>query len=202
MARTLTSPLSCLHASNLLTYFSLMSAVASVAGAMHGSTAVAGVGIAGAVVADTFDGRFARLFRRDSERRAFGVQLDSLSDAAAFGIAPAVCLFLLVRPGDWRLEAACWLAMSLYAASAITRLGFYNVSCDESDGFIGLPVPVAALLVSSALLTTVTAGYAVALLVIAAAAMIAPCRVPRPAGAGLALFLLWPLGLIVAHGIR
>jgi hypothetical protein len=33
----------------------------------------------------------------------------------------------------------------------------------------------------------------------AGVAMIAPLRIPRPAGAGLLLFALWPVAVIVAH---
>lgn len=195
----LSSPASCLHASNLLTYLSLMAAVAAVASAIHGSARGAGVCIALSVLADTFDGRFARLFARDADRRAFGAQLDSLSDVAAFGIGPAVCLAALSPPQSPTLEWVWWTATFAYAACAITRLGFYNLASEASEDFVGLPVPAAALVWSSALLIGPPPAVAIVLLFATAVAMIAPFRVPRPTGAALATFVLWPVALIVAH---
>jgi len=55
--------------------------------------------VAGAIVLDLLDGRIARLTGTASE---FGAQLDSLSDAISFGVAPALlgwgltCCFLLL----------------------------------------------------------------------------------------------------------
>jgi CDP-diacylglycerol--serine O-phosphatidyltransferase len=152
-----------------------------------------------AVIADTFDGAFARLFRRTLEQRSFGAELDSLADAAAFGAVPAVCLAALIPPSASPVvESAWWLAAIAYAACAITRLGFFNLH-DTGDSFVGLPVPVAALIVASALLFH--PGWLASLVVFAAcaAAMVAPVRVPRPSGAGLAVFASWPATLVVLH---
>jgi archaetidylserine synthase len=139
------------------------------------------------------------LFPRDEDRRAFGGHLDSLSDVAAFGVAPPVCLAALSLPSSAPVEVIWWSAAFIYAVCAITRLGFYNLSHASSHGFIGLPVPVAALIFSSALLLAPGPVLSIALLVVTALAMIAPLRIPRPAGAGLVLFALWPVVLVVAH---
>jgi phosphatidylserine synthase len=146
------SPLRAFHASNLLTYGSLVAGVGAIAFGAGGNRSAAGALIAMSVVADTFDGRFAGLFRRTAMQRLVGVQLDSLSDAIAFGIAPAVCMAAL--RADWWPTAPggiFWLAVFVYAACAITRLAFYNVAHEETEGFIGLPVPVAALILATAL---------------------------------------------------
>src|SRR5262245_43525061 len=191
----LTSPASCLHESNLLTYLSLLAGVTAVAAALHGSGGPAGALLAVAVLADTFDGRFARLFPRTDAQRRFGAELDSLSDVAAFGLAPPICLFALSATTQGGVtEWMWWGAAFIYAAGAITRLGFYNLGHHEqnrsgtSDGFVGLPVPVAALMLSSALLAGPSPAASMVLLIATSLAMIAPWRVPRPSGAGLALF--------------
>ena len=44
-----------------------------------------------AAILDGVDGRIARLFRAESR---FGAELDSLSDVIAFGVSPALMLFL------------------------------------------------------------------------------------------------------------
>jgi archaetidylserine synthase len=190
------SPAAYLHVSNALTYASFCAGMAAVACALGSSAGGAAACIAAAVIADTFDGRFARLFSRDDDRRAFGAGLDSLSDAVSFGAAPPICLSVLSRPPEGMLAVAWWAACFVHGACAITRLGFFNISHDRYDGFIGLPAPVAALVLASGLLGPTPPAVSIVLLLAAAAAMIAPWRVPRPVGLGLALFVLWPLAVI------
>lgn len=196
----ITSPARCLHPSNALTYVSLFAAIGAVAAATHGSTAGAGALIAIAVIGDTFDGRFARLFRRTDTHRAFGPLLDSLSDAIAFGLAPACCMAALMPPAPSPfVEIAWWLAVCCYAACSITRLAFYHLPATSETTFVGVPAPVAALLWSSAML--LQPGWTVAASMFAAIglAMIAPLRIRRPARVGMAVFVSWPLVVIAAH---
>ena len=154
------------------------------------------------VVADTFDGRFARFFRRTDVQRDLGVQLDSLSDAIAFGIAPAVCMGALLADGNSASVGIFWVGAVAYAACAITRLGFYNVAHERTEGFIGLPVPVAALILATALLFDPGHATSAALFIATAAAMVSPIPIPRPHGLGLAAFTCWPLVLIAEHIAR
>lgn len=197
--KAVSSPAACVHPSNLLTYLSLVCAVCALAAGLHGRAGVAGACVALAALCDTFDGRFARLFARTDTRRAFGAQFDSLADVAAFGVVPALCLVLLSRPSSIGSELLTWLATFLYVTSAATRLGFYNLQPESAGGFVGLPVPAAALVCSTALLAGSSPLGATAILVVLSVAMIAPLRIPRPTGAGLAIFALWPVLLIAAH---
>ena len=188
---------------NLLTYVSLFCGIAAIAAARIGDGPVAGLAIAIAVIADTFDGRFARRFGPDPQRRALGVELDSLADAIAFGVAPPLCAGLLLNlpPGPGQLML--WGATFVYTACAITRLASFNVDAlaEPSTGFVGVPVPVAALIWSSALLVHPTAAATTILLVITAASMVLPLRLPKPTGVGLGLFVMWPLTVAVLHAI-
>ena len=197
------SPLRAFHPSNLLTYASLVAGVGAIAVAASGNRSAAGALIAMSVVADTFDGRFAGFFPRTGVQREIGVQLDSLSDAIAFGIAPAVCMAALrVDWGRPALAAIFWLAAFAYAACAITRLAFYNVTHEQTEGFIGLPVPVAALILATALVFDPGIATSVALFMTTGAAMVLPLPIPRPRGIGLAAFTCWPLVLIAGHILR
>ena len=81
----------------------------------------------------------------------------------------------------------------------MTRLAFFNVSHERVQGFIGLPAPVAALLWSSALCFTNRPIILAGVLAGAGVAMIAPLRIPRPAGARLLLFASWPIAVAAAH---
>lgn len=196
------SPLTAFHPSNALTYVSLVSAVGAMAGAIQGSAAAAGALIAVAVIADTFDGRFARSFQRTPDQQAFGTQLDSLSDAISFGAAPCVCMALLAQRDPTLIGPAWWPAFAAFATCAVTRLAFYNVTHGSSNGFIGLPVPVASLVWSSLLLVDPALGGSALLLATVAAAMVLPVRIPRPDGVGLALFCAWPGLVIAGHLMR
>jgi CDP-diacylglycerol--serine O-phosphatidyltransferase len=196
---------------NLLTYVSLLCGIGALAAARGGNAPLAGLAVALAVIADTFDGRFARRFGPDPQRRALGVELDSLADAIAFGIAPPLCAGLLLNVPPGPAQVALWAATFVYAACAITRLASYNVSVQSGSfrlqaeeplkGFIGVPVPIAALIWSSALLVHPSTAATTILIVITAAAMVLPLRLPKPTGVGLGLFVMWPLAVAVLHAL-
>ena len=225
------SPADAFDRRNLLTYLSLLFGVGAMVAAHTHLSNIAGFAIAVAVIADTFDGRFARRFGADPRRSALGVQLDSLADAIAFGIAPPLCsalLFNRIPPegGSYRvpgtvpemdLGAALWGATFIHAACAITRLASFNVDATSYEpasppappkprsaegGFVGIPVPLAALIWSTALLVQPSAAVTVGLLLATAAAMVLPLRIPRPTGAGLILFTCWPLAVAALHLVR
>ena len=197
---TPTSPLRCFHPSNLLTYASLLAAVAAIAAAGRNLAGVAGALIALAVILDTFDGRFASLFTRDADQRAIGGQLDSLADALSFGLAPAMCMVMLRwRPASADLELLWWTSIFVFVACAVSRLAFYNVTQEQTAGFIGLPAPVAALIWATVLLLSPGIAASAAVFAATAGAMVLPLPIPRPQGAALAAFVAWPLVVIAAH---
>jgi len=95
-----------------------------------------------AVFFDMADGRVARLTRTQS---AFGVQLDSLADVIAFGVAPAAIVYA------WSLRALGAMGMLvavIYVSCGAMRLARFNVLASRVSGashyFMGLPIPVAA----------------------------------------------------------
>jgi len=195
------SPLDAFDRRNLLTYVSLLCGMIAVAGAVDGSAPIAGMAIAAAVVADTFDGRFARLFNSSLERREIGIQLDSLADVVAFGVAPVLCAILLADPHGLLPRAMLWSSAFVYVASGMTRLAFFNVRtvAGPSAEFIGVPVPVAALIWSSTLLAHPASLVTALVILTSAAGMVAPLRISRPRGFGLAVFTCWPLAVVIGH---
>jgi CDP-diacylglycerol--serine O-phosphatidyltransferase len=194
------SPASCFHAANLLTYASLGAAMGAIAMAMRGSAAGAGALIAAAVIADTFDGKYARLFGRTTAERDFGAQLDSLSDAAAFGLAPACCMAALMPSAPTPIvEITWWATAFVYAACAITRLGFYHLPGTSAATFVGVPAPVAALLWSSALLFAPGWTASAGIFATIGISMVVPLPIPRPAGIRMAAFVSWPVIVAAAH---
>lgn len=96
-------------------------------------------------VLDGIDGRLARLLKANSR---FGAELDSLADNIAFGVAPALILFL------WALQYVPkfgWIAALALAVACALRLARFNSQIDadeqphKSAGFLtGVPAPAAA----------------------------------------------------------
>ena len=111
-----------------------------------------------AAILDGLDGRIARLLNGQSR---FGAELDSLSDVTAFGVAPAIILYLWVLqplealgPDFDRWTRYGWLFALAYAVCAALRLARFNANIDsveqphKSAGFLtGVPAPAGAGLV-------------------------------------------------------
>jgi CDP-diacylglycerol--serine O-phosphatidyltransferase len=111
-----------------------------------------------AAILDGLDGRIARLLNGQSR---FGAELDSLSDVTAFGVAPAVILYLWVLqplaelgPDVELWNRYGWLFLLAYAVCAALRLARFNANIDAVDqphksaGFLtGVPAPAGAGLV-------------------------------------------------------
>jgi CDP-diacylglycerol--serine O-phosphatidyltransferase len=105
--------------------------------------AVACIIVAG--VLDGLDGRIARLLKGESR---FGAELDSLSDVIAFGVSPAIILYL------WSLQALPkfgWIFALAHAVCCALRLARFNAAIDsdeqphKSAGFLtGVPAPAGA----------------------------------------------------------
>jgi CDP-diacylglycerol--serine O-phosphatidyltransferase len=108
-----------------------------------------------AAVLDGIDGRIARLLKGATR---FGAELDSLSDVTAFGVAPALIVYL------WSLQylpGIGWVIALAHAVTCALRLARFNAQIDAADqphkraGYLtGIPAPVAAGLTLSPLFLT------------------------------------------------
>jgi len=129
---------------NLFTTGALFAGFYAIMAAVASHFEAAAIAIFTAMVLDGMDGRIARLTNTQSE---FGVQYDSLSDQASFGLAPALVIF------HWSLFTMGklgWLAAFVYAACASLRLARFNtqVAVADKNFFQGLPSPAAAALIA------------------------------------------------------
>ncbi|OGB97278.1 CDP-diacylglycerol--serine O-phosphatidyltransferase [candidate division TM6 bacterium RIFCSPHIGHO2_12_FULL_36_22] len=97
-----------------------------------------------AAAMDFCDGRLARALGAQSN---LGMELDSLSDAISFVLAPAVLLYSWTVSDFGMLGVAI---LAVYLCAGLFRLAKFNVTSDQqSQYFMGLPTPVAAFLVTS-----------------------------------------------------
>ena len=125
---------------NLFTTAGLFGGFYAIVQAMNGRYEHAAVAIFIAMIMDGLDGRVARLTHTQS---AFGAEYDSLSDMVAFGIAPALVVYVWSLKGLGKLG---WIAAFIYAACAALRLARFNTQLQVADKryFQGLPSPAAA----------------------------------------------------------
>jgi CDP-diacylglycerol--serine O-phosphatidyltransferase len=86
---------------------------------------------------DGLDGLVARALNVSSE---FGKQLDSLSDAVSFGVAPAYLYYLMAPDDSWE----CKIIPSVIVLAGTLRLARFNVVTAKKY-FQGLPIPANAL---------------------------------------------------------
>ncbi|MCY4325952.1 MAG: CDP-diacylglycerol--serine O-phosphatidyltransferase [Betaproteobacteria bacterium] len=128
---------------NLFTTLSLLCGIWATVRTGQGDYSLAASAIFLAAGFDLLDGRVARMTNAES---AFGEAYDSLSDAISFGVAPAVLAFF------WGMEHLGRLGFAiafLYCAASVARLARFNISENKAHKyFIGLPSPMAALMVA------------------------------------------------------
>ncbi len=131
-------------------FFGLYALVA----AIRGDFALAAWFVVVAATLDMLDGRVARFTRTGS---AFGAQLDSLTDAVSFGVAPAVVMIQLhFSESDWG-----WVIGFVYLAAVIGRLARFTVEQggEAKRQYHGLPSPTAAIVLCTHYPFTQTAFF-------------------------------------------
>jgi len=130
---------------NTLTLCGMFLGFYSILAALKGNYIHAAWAIIGASIFDGLDGWVARLTHSTTR---FGIELDSLSDLVAFGVAPAVMIYKWALMPFGRVG---WAAAFLFVACGALRLARYNVQMGstESKSFTGMPIPGAATLVAT-----------------------------------------------------
>jgi CDP-diacylglycerol--serine O-phosphatidyltransferase len=132
---------------NMLTLMSLCSGLTGIRFALHEKWEQAVLAIVIAAVFDVLDGRVARMLNIASK---FGAELDSLSDAISFGVAPGFIMY------QWSLKDAGgigWIAVLVFAVCCALRLARFNTMLEDHDlpawskrYFTGVPAPAGGML--------------------------------------------------------
>ncbi len=165
----------------LLTLSNLTCGYLSIVYASREEFTIAGYLILASAFFDLIDGLAARLLKAASN---FGVQLDSLADIVGFGAPTAFLIykFKLEEIGNWGLAISL-----LFLVAGALRLARFNteVSSDlKKHDFKGIPIPVAALLVTLLVLAQIESSlipwswkiFFPAITIIAAAGMVSSIK--------------------------
>jgi len=167
---------------NLFTTASLFAGFFSMLQSIGGHYRLAALVIFIAMILDGLDGRVARMTGTES---AFGAEYDSLADVIAFGLAPALLVFL------WGLRDfgnLGWLGAFVFTACGALRLARFNAQVQNQSKryFQGLPIPMAAAVLAGLVWVAVGEGY--------------PWL--TQVAEYIALFLVYVLGLMMVSNIR
>ncbi|MBF0506964.1 MAG: CDP-diacylglycerol--serine O-phosphatidyltransferase [Nitrospirae bacterium] len=130
---------------NTLTLCGMFSGFFAIMSAINGNFLYAAWAI---VVANVFDGLDGWIARLTNTSTRFGIELDSLSDLVAFGVAPSIMMYKWSLGPFGRLG---WAAAFLFVACGALRLARFNVQTGApgSKAFKGMPIPAAATILSS-----------------------------------------------------
>jgi CDP-diacylglycerol--serine O-phosphatidyltransferase len=134
---------------NVLTTIALCAGLTAIRFGLAGDFRSAVLAVIVAAIFDFLDGRVARRLNATSR---FGAELDSLSDFCAFGVAPALLMFLSSMTSAGSLG---WVITLMFPICSAMRLARFNtaLTTDESPPawagafFTGVPAPAGALLV-------------------------------------------------------
>ena len=129
---------------NLFTAASIFSGVFSIISAVNGNFEKAAWLIMLSLIFDGLDGRVARLTNSCSK---FGVEFDSLADMVAFGVAPALLMYLFVGQEFGRFGIVASALFVIFGAIRLARFNVMTISSEPSV-FIGVPIPTAAVFIS------------------------------------------------------
>lgn len=155
----------------ILTYLSALTAsigiIVCLSGTGHPYIGIMCLMISG--LCDTFDGRVARKKKNRTENeKAFGIQIDSLSDLIAFGVLPAcigIALYNVSGKGLLtRIPFGVLVVTSaFFVLAALIRLAYFNVTVEETQGadvkekyYYGLPVTSSALILPTFIIVNIS----------------------------------------------
>lgn len=130
---------------NFITLLNLLSGSIAVIYAIGGDMKFTALFVCIGIFFDFFDGFIARKLKLQS---GLGVQLDSLADMVTSGLVPGLVLFYLfsLTPQlTWDNTGTIPYFGLLVTLASAYRLAKFNLSDNQSDFFIGLPVPANTL---------------------------------------------------------
>lgn len=132
------------HIPNALTCGNLLCGCVGIVGLIEQWPVPSAYFVWAACLFDFLDGFAARALKASSP---IGKELDSLADMVSFGVLPSVSMYYMMRPAT----DVQWLPLTAFALTVFSalRLAKFNIDERQHDGFIGLPTPANALLITA-----------------------------------------------------
>ena len=146
------------HIPNFITILNLISGALGIFFVFQDKILWACIMIYIAALFDFLDGLVARILKASSE---IGKSLDSLADIISFGFLPTAIIYYIIKQiilsanHDFVVLNASTIEILLLASSLLIvsfsalRLAKFNTDSRQSYGFIGVPTPATAILISS-----------------------------------------------------
>ncbi|HJQ56051.1 MAG TPA: CDP-diacylglycerol--serine O-phosphatidyltransferase [Vineibacter sp.] len=147
---------------NVLTTIALCSGLTAIRFGLAGDFRSAVLAVIAAAIFDALDGRVARRLNVTSR---FGAELDSLADFCAFGVAPALLMYLFSLQTAGSLG---WVITLMFPICSAMRLARFNVGLTAEEAppawagnfFTGVPAPAGALVVMVPLMLSLSPDIA------------------------------------------
>lgn len=142
----------------ILTYLGLCSGVIGIIQTTtHNKPSVGIICLLFSGLCDAFDGKIANTKKRTDCEKAFGIQIDSLSDIVCFGVLPATICY---ASGASSLFSV--IILVAYVLCGLIRLAYYNVTeinRQQTEDvprteYLGLPITVSAIVIPAVFLVS------------------------------------------------
>ena len=130
----------------ILTFLGLISSTLGICFTINNRISFAIICLITSGICDLFDGKIARMCKRDDIEKDFGVQIDSLVDVISFLALPA-CIYIKLIDNYFQIFN---IVIIFYVSSGIIRLAWFNINSNKEDAikyYIGLPVTYASLII-------------------------------------------------------
>jgi len=166
--------------SDIISLLNMCSGFLSIISSINGNLELAAILMIIAIIFDSIDGWVARKTNRQDDW-GFGKNIDSLSDAISFGVAPAIFLYCSINTTPGFYQIIVLLVSLLIVICGVLRLTGYNVIAEkiETKGFIGFPIPGISFILATFYLSGLFNPY-VALLLSIVVSLLMVCNRQYP----------------------
>lgn len=166
--------------SDIISLLNMCSGFLSIISSINGNLELAAILMIIAIIFDSIDGWVARKTNRQDDW-GFGKNIDSLSDAISFGVAPAIFLYCSINTTPSFYQIIVLLVSLLIVICGVLRLTRYNVIAEkiETKGFIGFPIPGISFILATFYLSGLFNPY-VALLLSIVVSLLMVCNRQYP----------------------
>ena len=129
----------------ILTYVGLMFALGGIYCAFNDMISYSMICLILSGICDLFDGKVARMCKRDDIEKEFGIQIDSLVDVVSFLALPC-CIGIKMFNNMPKIANIVFI---FYVLAGVIRLAWFNLNANKNEAvktYTGLPVTYSAII--------------------------------------------------------